>query len=166
MPVTFRATVAWPLTPVLGRAQTVGKTAFSRPCGNRRRASGGGFPTADTPLKSRLLRARPPSCAKRPVEAAHQVLHSWPHRLQRRDPAAWHPTILGAGIKTIARWDGTGGLDLEASGTSAPSCGQAAGTRLRWTRRSAGRAAQFSELLGALYRGALCGEHFLRPLSC
>jgi hypothetical protein len=51
-----------------------GKTAFSRPSGNRKRGSGAGFLTADTPLKSRLLRARLRSCAKRHVEAAHRVL--------------------------------------------------------------------------------------------
>lgn len=136
MPATFRATVAWPLTPVRGKARTAGKTAFSRPSGNRKRGSGAGFLTADTPLKSRLLRARLRSCAKRHVEAARRVLRSWPHRRQRRDQAARHLTILGGDIRRIGRSDGTGVSDRGASVNSAPSSGQAAGTRLRLIKRS------------------------------
>ena len=146
-PVTFRATVALPLTPVRGKARMAGNTGFSQPCGHRRRANGTGFLTADTPLKSRLLRARRRSCARVHVEAAHRVPRSWRHPRQRKGRAGWRLTISAGDIPMIGRLDGTGGLDRTASGASAPSYGMAEVMRLRLTKPSGASDCSNFELL-------------------
>ena len=74
------------------------KAAFSQLCGNGKRASGTGSPTADTRLKSHSPRARRRSCARVHVKAARPVRRSWPHLRQSGGQAARHPTILAGAV--------------------------------------------------------------------